>query len=274
MGAARAARRASAVAPRRPADGDRPRRRPARRAGRARRRDPEALGRRGPDAPADACSPSASLAARRRARDPPVRARRAAGRAAGVHRARGAATCVVAAPGGRVVDGDWPASALVVELQRAEPRRARGGRAAAAAGRAAARLPRRQGVRAVLRGRARASTSRSSTSPGASARTSSPSTRTSSSAGVERGLDPQVTRTLMGTAYPTVGLHSKYYDADMDPLCQVVQDTVGPPRLVRARLHRALLRGPGLPRPRQLHGELQPPARPVRDRRRARAGRR
>ena len=41
-------------------------------------------------------------------------------------------------------------------------------------------------------------------------------------AGVERGLDPQVTRTLMGTAYPTVGLHSKYYDADMDPLCQVV----------------------------------------------------
>ena len=46
-------------------------------------------------------------------------------------------------------------------------------------------------------------------------------------AGVERGLDPQVTRTLMGTAYPTVGLHSKYYDADMDPLCQVVQDTVG-----------------------------------------------
>ena len=46
-------------------------------------------------------------------------------------------------------------------------------------------------------------------------------------AGVERGLDPQVTRTLMGTAYPTVGLHSKYFDADMDPLCQVVQDTVG-----------------------------------------------
>ena len=45
--------------------------------------------------------------------------------------------------------------------------------------------------------------------------------------GIERGLDPQVTRTLMGSAYPTVGLHSKYFDADMDPLCQVVQDTVG-----------------------------------------------
>ena len=45
--------------------------------------------------------------------------------------------------------------------------------------------------------------------------------------GVERGLDAQVTRTLMGRAYPVVGLHSKYYDLDMDPLCQIVQDTVG-----------------------------------------------
>ena len=36
--------------------------------------------------------------------------------------ARSAATVVVAAPGGRVVDGDWPASALTVELHRAEPR--------------------------------------------------------------------------------------------------------------------------------------------------------
>ena len=31
----------------------------------------------------------------------------------------------------------------------------------------------------------------------------------------------------MGRAYPVVGLHSKYYDLDMDPLCQIVQDTVG-----------------------------------------------
>ena len=46
-------------------------------------------------------------------------------------------------------------------------------------------------------------------------------------AGVERGLDAQVTRTLMGAAYPVVGLHSKYFDLDMDPLCQIVQDTVG-----------------------------------------------
>jgi aminomethyltransferase len=45
--------------------------------------------------------------------------------------------------------------------------------------------------------------------------------------GVERGLDATVTRTLMGNAYPTPGLTGKFYDADMDPLVEVVRDTVG-----------------------------------------------
>lgn len=45
--------------------------------------------------------------------------------------------------------------------------------------------------------------------------------------GVEKGLDPTVTRTLMGAAYPGPGLHSKYFDADMRPLVEIVQDTVG-----------------------------------------------
>jgi aminomethyltransferase len=45
--------------------------------------------------------------------------------------------------------------------------------------------------------------------------------------GVERGLDSTVTRTLMGTAYPTPGLQGKFYDVDMDPLVEVVRDTVG-----------------------------------------------
>ena len=45
--------------------------------------------------------------------------------------------------------------------------------------------------------------------------------------GLERGLDATVTRTLMGNAYPVPGLYSKYYDMDMDPLCEVVRDTVG-----------------------------------------------
>ena len=46
-------------------------------------------------------------------------------------------------------------------------------------------------------------------------------------AGLERGLDATVTRTLMGNAYPMPGLHGKFYDLDMDPLVEVVQDTVG-----------------------------------------------
>ena len=45
--------------------------------------------------------------------------------------------------------------------------------------------------------------------------------------GVERGLDATVTRTLMGNAYPTPGLNGKFYDLDMDPLIEVIRDTVG-----------------------------------------------
>ncbi|HVI27021.1 DUF1989 domain-containing protein [Hansschlegelia sp.] len=45
--------------------------------------------------------------------------------------------------------------------------------------------------------------------------------------GEEFGLDPTVTRTLMGTANPEPGLHSKYFDARMTPLVEIVRDTVG-----------------------------------------------
>ena len=45
--------------------------------------------------------------------------------------------------------------------------------------------------------------------------------------GIERGLDSTVTRTLMGNAFPTPGLTGKFYDADMEPLVEVVRDTVG-----------------------------------------------
>jgi aminomethyltransferase len=45
--------------------------------------------------------------------------------------------------------------------------------------------------------------------------------------GKEFGLDPTVTRTLMGTANPAPGLHSKYFDARMNPLVEIVRDTVG-----------------------------------------------
>lgn len=45
--------------------------------------------------------------------------------------------------------------------------------------------------------------------------------------GVERGLDNVTTRTLLGAAYPGPGLFSKFFDQDMQPLVEVVRDTVG-----------------------------------------------
>jgi aminomethyltransferase len=45
--------------------------------------------------------------------------------------------------------------------------------------------------------------------------------------GVERGLDSTATRYFMGNAFPQPGLYSKFFDADLRPLVEVVQDTVG-----------------------------------------------
>ncbi len=45
--------------------------------------------------------------------------------------------------------------------------------------------------------------------------------------GLDHPLDVTTTRTLMGSSYPMPGLHSKYYDQDMEPLVEVVQDTCG-----------------------------------------------
>ena len=45
--------------------------------------------------------------------------------------------------------------------------------------------------------------------------------------GEERGLDPTVTRTLMGRSFSSPGLHARYFDADLRPLVEVVADTVG-----------------------------------------------
>ena len=42
-----------------------------------------------------------------------------------------------------------------------------------------------------------------------------------------RGLDGTTTHTLIGAAYPQPGLLSKFFDEDMQPLVEVVQDTVG-----------------------------------------------
>ena len=45
--------------------------------------------------------------------------------------------------------------------------------------------------------------------------------------GKDHPLDVTTTRSLMGSSYPMPGLHSKYYDQDMEPLLEVVQDTCG-----------------------------------------------
>ena len=45
--------------------------------------------------------------------------------------------------------------------------------------------------------------------------------------GVERGLDMTTTRSLLGLIYPGPGLASKFFDTDMQPLVEVVRDTVG-----------------------------------------------
>ncbi len=45
--------------------------------------------------------------------------------------------------------------------------------------------------------------------------------------GIERGLDVTTTRTIMGYGYPAPGLMSKYYNVDMQPIVDVIRDTVG-----------------------------------------------
>jgi aminomethyltransferase len=45
--------------------------------------------------------------------------------------------------------------------------------------------------------------------------------------GKERGLDPTVTRSVQGLSSPAPGLHAKYFDSTVQPLVEIVQDTVG-----------------------------------------------
>ncbi|MCU1725301.1 DUF1989 domain-containing protein [Pseudomonas sp. 5P_5.1_Bac1] len=51
--------------------------------------------------------------------------------------------------------------------------------------------------------------------------------RRSLDAGREIDLDPTVTRTLNGSAYPGPGLYSRFYDRNLQPMLEVVRDTVG-----------------------------------------------
>ncbi len=45
--------------------------------------------------------------------------------------------------------------------------------------------------------------------------------------GIERNLDATATRTMVGSAYPRPGLYSKFFDTNLEPVIEVVQDTCG-----------------------------------------------
>jgi aminomethyltransferase len=44
--------------------------------------------------------------------------------------------------------------------------------------------------------------------------------------GESLGIDPTVTRSIMGSSYPAPGVHDKYYNLDSVPLVEIVRDTV------------------------------------------------
>jgi aminomethyltransferase len=136
------------------------------------------------------------------------------------------ALAIVAAPGGRVVDGDPPASALVVELKRATPRPE--AEIELPAPLAEPRLDFRVDRASALSYEVREGEFIQIIDvQGKQCSDFLAFHRHKLESGLERGLDGVTTRTLMGAAVPAPGIYSKFFDVDQDPLVQVVQDTVG-----------------------------------------------
>jgi aminomethyltransferase len=133
---------------------------------------------------------------------------------------------VVAAPAGRIVDGAPPPSDLVVQIRRATPHAA--GELELPPPLADPRLDFRVDAATARSYEVRAGEYIQVIDvQGRQCSDFLAFQRRKLENGVERGLDSTVTRTLMGTAYPTPGLWGKFYDVDMDPLVEVVRDTVG-----------------------------------------------
>ena len=140
--------------------------------------------------------------------------------------AEGDTTLTVKAPGGRIVDGDAPASELMIEVRRANPTAAQ--QIELPPPLAEPRLDFRVDKATALSYEVK---------QGEYIQVIDVQGRQCSDflafhaaklqKGLERGLDATVTRTLMGNAYPTPGLNGKFYDLDMDPLVEVIRDTVG-----------------------------------------------
>jgi aminomethyltransferase len=132
----------------------------------------------------------------------------------------------VRAPGGRIVDGEQPATELLIEVRRAKPRARQGLEPPPPL--AEPRLDFRVD---------RASALSYEVKEGEYIQIIDVQGKQCSDFlafgaqrlqdGIERGLDATVTRTLMGNAYPQPGLYGKFYDLDMRPLVEVIRDTVG-----------------------------------------------
>ncbi len=181
-------------------------------------------------------------------------------------RAERDAIAIVAAPGGRLVDGDPPSSALVVEVRRATPRPP--AEVELPAPLAEPRLDFRVDLASALAYEVRAGEYIQVIDvQGRQCSDFLAFNRGKLENGLERGLDGVTTRTLMGNAYPSPGLQGKFYDVDMDPLVEVVRDTVGRHDTFALACTREVLRGHGLPRAHQLHRELQRAGHALRDRR-------
>jgi aminomethyltransferase len=135
-------------------------------------------------------------------------------------------TAVVAAPGGRVIDGAPPPSELLVEVRRTTARRY--GQTELPPPLAEPRLDFRVGKASAQSYEVKAGEYIQVIDvEGKQCSDFLAFHRGKLEDGLERGLDSTVTRTLMGNAYPMPGLHGKFYDVDFDPLVEVVRDTVG-----------------------------------------------
>jgi len=133
---------------------------------------------------------------------------------------------VAAAPGGRLVDGDPPSSALIVEVKRASPREDL--ELELPAPLAEPRLDFRVDLASALAYEVKAGEFIQIIDvKGKQCSDFLAFHEHKLQDGVERGIDGVTTRTLMASAVPAPGLFSKYYDMDMDPLVELVRDTVG-----------------------------------------------
>ena len=135
-------------------------------------------------------------------------------------------TVVVAAPAGRIVDGAPPPSDLLVEVRRTAPRAY--GEVELPPPLAEPRLDVRVDAATALAYEVRAGEFIQVIDvEGKQCSDFLAFHRRKLEGGLERGLDATTTRTLVGQAYPQPGLFGKFYDVDMDPLVEVVRDTVG-----------------------------------------------